>query len=98
MGAQFKLMAKGPIMKNVAYLTRLELFANYFENVGNIDVNWEGLIDMKINDYLSANIRLELIYDDDIEIYTGTDDEGLEHFGPRMQIKQLFGLGVSMKF
>lgn len=98
LGAHFKMMYKANLMKNVDFQTKLELYANYMENFGNIDVNWEALIDMKINDFLSCNIRVETIYDDDIDILTGIDDEGIEHYGPRMQIKQLFGLGLSYKF
>ena len=64
----------------------------------NIDVNWDGMLDLKVNDYLSANIRVELIYDDDILIKTGEDAEGNEFFGPRLQVKQLFGLGLSYKW
>ncbi len=98
LGAQLKLRYKTKVWTNVDFMTRLELFTNYFENFGNIDVNWEGLLEMKVNDYLSANIRVELIYDDDIDILTGVDDEGVEQFGPRLQVKQLFGLGLSYKF
>jgi hypothetical protein len=92
------MLFKMDLMKNVNFQTKLELYANYFDNFGNIDVNWEGLIEMKINDYLSTNIRAELIYDDDIKILTGKDDLGNETFGPRLQIKQLFGLGLALKF
>lgn len=97
-GAHLKIMFKQRLMENVDFQTKLELYANYFENFGNIDVNWEGLIDMKINSFLSANIRVELIYDDDIDIATGLNEEGVEQYGPRLQIKQLFGLGLSYKF
>jgi len=98
MGAQIKLMYKAHVWENVDFITKLELFTNYFENFGNIDVNWEALLEMKVNDYLSANLRVEMIYDDDIDILTGVDDDGTEHFGPRLQIKQLFGLGLSYRF
>jgi hypothetical protein len=97
-GAHLKLMYKANIWTNVDFLTKLELYANYIDNFGNIDVNWEGLINMKVNDYLAANIRVELIYDDDIAIPTGTDEAGITHYGPRVQIKQLLGIGLSYKF
>lgn len=97
-GAHLKAMYKAKVMKNVDFQTKLELYMNYFENFGNVDVNWEGMLDMKINDFLSTNIRVELIYDDDIDILTEVQDDGTELFGPRMQIKQLFALGVNFKF
>jgi len=98
LGAHLKLMYKAKVLENVDFINKLELFTNYLENFGNVDLNWEGILDMKINDYLSANLRVELIYDDDIDISTGVDDEGIEQFGPRLQIKQIFGLGLSYKF
>ena len=98
MGAHLKMMYKRQLMTNVNLQTKLELYANYFDNLGNVDVNWETLIEMKVNKSLSANFRFEIIYDDDVKIPTGTDSEGNQSFGPRMQIKQLFGLGLAYKF
>ena len=97
-GAHFKAQYKKSIWTNVDFATKLELYTNYFENFGNIDVNWDFGLEMKVNDFLSANFRVETIYDDDIMISTGTDDEGVETFGPRMQLKQLFGMGLTYKF
>jgi len=97
-GAHIKIMYKAKVWDNVDFITKLELYANYLENFGNVDVNWEGLLDMKINQYLSANLRVEVIYDDDIDIPTGTNEAGNQTFGPRMQLKQMFGLGISYKF
>ena len=96
-GAHLKMLFKKNVMKNVDFLTRLELFANYFENFGNIDVNWDALLDMKINNYLSASLRVEVIYDDDINVKT-KDSEGNEIYAPRMQLKEIFGLGLSYRF
>ena len=97
-GAFFKLIAQKELMTNVTGFTRVELYTNYFENFGNIDVNAEALLDFKINEVLSTNLRVELIYDDDIFVQTGTDQDGAGIGGPRTQIKQLFGLGVNVKF
>jgi hypothetical protein len=60
---------------------------------GIIDVNWESKLDMKINNWLSANLILHLIYDRDIRfevtdangIITGTED--------RIQFKEYLGVG-----
>ena len=98
LGAHLKMLYKVDVWTNVDFQTKLELWANYIYHVGNIDVNWEGLLNMKVNDYLSANVRLELIYDDDIKVPLGTDDAGVTHYGPRVQLKQLFGMGLSYSF
>jgi hypothetical protein len=94
MGATVKTEFKTPVVKNVDLATGLTLFSNYFNNPQNIDVNWDVALNMKINDFLSANLLTNLIYDHDILI--PVDDEG--NTGRRIQLKQLFGVGLSYKF
>jgi len=94
MGATVKSEFKTPVVKNVDLATTLTLFSNYFNNPQNIDVNWDISLNMKINDFLSANLLTNLIYDHDILI--PIDDEG--NTGRRVQLKQLFGVGLSYKF
>ena len=89
-GAFVKMQYTSDIMENVGFRTKLDLFSNYSENPGNIDVNWEVMIAMKINKYLSANINTQLVYDDDINA-PGKN-------GPRVQFKEVFGLGFAYKF
>jgi hypothetical protein len=55
-------------MDNVLFKTKLDVFSNYLQNPENIDVNWEVLVSMKVNKYLSASITTNLIYDHDINI------------------------------
>ncbi|MFA5327768.1 MAG: DUF3078 domain-containing protein [Prolixibacteraceae bacterium] len=89
MGAFAKFELKTDVMKNVSLNSKLDLFSNYFHNPGNIDINWDLLINMKINDFLSANLITNLIYDDDIKI---------DNRGPKIQFKEMFGLGLNLKF
>lgn len=93
-GGFVKVGFKQEIWENVNLNTKLELFSNYFEEPQNIDVNWDVLISMKINEYLSANLNTQIIYDDDINF---VDDEGNKH-GPRIQFKEVFGVGFSYNF
>ena len=79
-------------MKNINLQTKLELFSNY-EEATHIDVNWEVLVAMKVNKYISATISTQLIYDHDIDIL---DSDG--KVGPRTQFKEVIGVGVSYKF
>jgi len=80
------------LMKNVALMSKIDLFSNYLENPQNIDVSWETQIALKVNKYVSVNINTHLIYDDDIDIVV--DDKA----APRVQFKEIFGLGFSYKF
>ncbi len=87
------------LMENVAYKTNLELFSNYLDKPQNIDVNWDNSINLKINTFLSANIRLTMIYDDDIHIsYDSNNDGILDKKGPKLQLRNIFGVGLSYKF
>ncbi len=92
-GGSATMGAKKEIMKNVTLTSTLGLFSNYIENAKNIDVDWKVMINMKINDYLSANLNTHLIYDDDIAYI----DEDGEH-GARVQFKEVFGVGLTYKF
>jgi len=67
-GAFISAKIKQTIAKNIVLSTKLDLFNNYFENPQNIDVNWDVLINMKVNKFISASINTTLIYDDDIPI------------------------------
>jgi hypothetical protein len=93
-GGFLKIGYNKEIWGNVSLNTKIEFFSNYLEQPQNVDVNWEMLISMKINEYLSANLNTQLIYDDDINYI---DDSGKEH-GPRVQLKEVFGVGFSYKF
>lgn len=98
-GASFKGTYKVTLIENVDLQTKLELFANYIENTENIDVNWETLIAMKINKFLTASITTNLIYDDDINIQIDDDNDGVvDAMGPRTQFKEVLAIGLSFKF
>jgi hypothetical protein len=93
-GGSVKVGVNREIMENVTFTSTLDLFSNYLNNPQNIDISWRAMVNMKINEYLSANISTHLLYDDDIGY---TDDEGINH-GPRIQFKELLGVGFSVKF
>ena len=83
------------IIKNVTYKTKLELFSNYKKNPQNIDVFWTNMITMKVNKWLSANVSVDMIYDDDVKEFENTKTGVM---GPRLQVKQVLGIGLTAKF
>lgn len=105
MGAFVKLSYKDDIFENVNLDTKIDLFSNYVENPQNVDINWETLITMKVNSWLSATLTTQLIYDDDILI--GGEDAVLDENGdietpaiiggPRTQFREVFALGLSFQ-
>jgi hypothetical protein len=93
---------KDEFLKNIAFTTKIDLFSNYRENPQNIDVNWETLIAMKVNKFLSVNFNTVLMYDDNIKVPVDRNGNGIfestEAPGPRTQFKEILGVGFSYKF
>jgi hypothetical protein len=81
------------LAKNINLTSSLELFTDYFKDFGNIDVNWNVLLSLKVNKWLAATINTQLIYDDDVTIKKDANDPG----GPRTQFKEMIGVGLSYK-
>lgn len=104
-GAYLKAFFKKDIIENVNLESKLALFNNYTDkdpgNRKNIDVDWETNIVMKINKFITANLILHLIYDENIKVPIFEKVNGVKTKvgeGSRLQIKQVFGLGFSYKF
>ena len=98
MGAFVKFLYTDQVMENVTFKGKLELFSNYFNNPGNIDVNLETLFSFKINKWLAASWSMNLLYDDDIDISVYDQNNSLVGFGPRAQIKNVLSMGVAYTF
>jgi hypothetical protein len=93
---------KSDFMKNVSFTTKIDLFSNYVKNPQNIVVNWENLVAMKVNKFISVSFITDLIYDDKIKVPfdrngNGTIESG-ESVGSKIQFKEIFGVGFSYKF
>lgn len=93
-GGTIKIGVNKEILKNVNLSSTLDLFSNYINSPQNIDIGWKTMINMKINELLSATISTHLLYDDDISY---TNPEGVKG-GPRVQFKEILGIGFSVKF
>ncbi len=93
-GASVRVEAQKEIVKNVTAITKLDLFSNYFHNPQNIDVDWTFMLNMKVNEWMSANLLTQMIYDDDIKIKNKDNEKG----SPMIQFMEMFGVGLSFKF
>jgi hypothetical protein len=97
-GGYIKLQFKREFNKNITFENNIELFSNYLKKPENVDVVWTTLTSFKLNKLLTATLNTHLIYDDDVRIPVDRDGDGnKESSGPRVQFKQLFGLGFSYK-
>jgi hypothetical protein len=98
-GGYVRMMYKCKIMENISYQTNLGLFSNYANNPANIDVNWDNVLNMKVNKYISASITTSLIYDDDIDVAETNKNTGEQDIlGPRTQFKYVLGVGFAYIF
>jgi hypothetical protein len=83
---------KKELLKNIEYRTRLDLFSDYVANPQNIDVFWTNIFYMKINKIIGVVYNFDLQYDDDTKIF------GYRKNRPDIQLKSIFGVGLSYKF
>ena len=95
--AEFGALAKGSFTKkfneNVLFGTVLSLTSAY-KTIGNVDVDWTMSLDWKLNKYFTFKVNTYLLYDDDIKFI---DKDGNKK-GPRIQFKEVIGLGLGYIF
>lgn len=84
LGASVSTYYKVNIMTNVSIENRLNLYSNYLDNPQNVDIDYQMNVVMKINKYLTANVSIQAIYDDNA--IKGT------------QIREVFGLAANYGF
>lgn len=83
-GAAVNAYYKLTLIENVTMENILNLYSNYLDNPQNIDIDYQMNIVMKINKYMSANVALQTIYD--------------ENAISKVQVREVFGLGVNFGF
>ncbi|GFD72540.1 MULTISPECIES: DUF3078 domain-containing protein [Tenacibaculum] len=84
LGAAVNAYYKLDVMKNVSVENILNLYSNYLEDFQNVDIDYTVNVVMKVNKYLSANLSMQAIY----------DDNAFKGF----QTREVFGLGVNYGF
>ncbi|UMY66078.1 MULTISPECIES: DUF3078 domain-containing protein [unclassified Flavobacterium] len=88
---------KATVAKNITYENRLSLYTDYLNRFGNIDTDWQGTLDLVVNEYIRANIGFHVIYDDDIKANEERDGKQVQ-VGPKIQLKQMLGIGAVYNF
>ena len=53
-------------MKNVIWENNYSVYVNYLEKTKNVDFDWNSNIRFKVNNQISGNFVLHLLYDDDL--------------------------------
>ena len=105
LGGYLRWNLKWSLMENVTWTHQIDLFSNYLDSPENIDVNWTGLLELKINASLRTTISTHLIYDNDVLLEkeparTETNDQGVTveipaRIGPGTQFKEVLSVGFS---
>jgi len=82
-GAYASIKYNKSITRWASYTGRLDLFSNYKRNPQNVDILFTNLLTLKFNKWLGSTVSLDMIYDDDIL--------------KKLQMKEIFGLGITLK-
>ncbi|MFV8341843.1 DUF3078 domain-containing protein [Flavobacterium sp. XS2P39] len=88
---------KKEIFKNVNIENRISVYSDYINNFGNVDVDYDLLLDLVVNQYVKANIGTRIVYDDDIKSKKEIDGKQVTE-GAKIQLKQLLGVGIVYAF
>ena len=94
LGAYLKARAERDVMQNVKVISTADFFTAYDSSFGNVVINWDLLISLKINQFLSASVNTTLKYDNDVKVVE--DDGSLS--GPKVQFKEMIGVVLAYNF
>jgi hypothetical protein len=99
LGAFAKITIKKEILENVILSTKADFFTDYLYNFGAIDVNWNLILLMKVNKFITATVTMDLIYDEDIAIILEKNNAGeATRVGPAVQFKETVGVGLTYTY
>lgn len=90
-GAFASITYNKKVRENITYIGKLDLFSNYKSHPENIDLMMNNMLTFQISKILSASFGVDLIYDDDIKLFGKNNDS------PALQIKQVMGVGLTVK-
>lgn len=88
------------VAENVEMRHRISLYTDYLSSFGNVDIDWELNFNFIVNEFISASLGTHVIYDDDILFDAKKDANGriTDPGKPRIQFKQLLGVGAAYSF
>ena len=98
MGAYLKARLQKKIIENVEIISTLDFFTAYDKSFGNVDINWDLMLNMKINKFLSATVNTTLKYDNDVKTIKIAEDGTEVKHGAKVQFKEMLGIGVAYNF
>lgn len=88
LGWNINSVYKRKLMENTDFQTKLNLFSSY-KDLKHIDVNWENMLLLKVNKYITSTVSTNIIYDNDIK-----DSDGKA----KWQLKEVIAVGFLYNF
>lgn len=88
---------KKEIFKNITIENRLSLYSDYINKFGNVDIDYDLTLELVVNEHVKTNIGMHVIYDDDIKAKEEINGQQVT-VGPKLQLKQILGVGVVYNF
>jgi hypothetical protein len=95
-GASLDAYYKFNLAKNIQLENSLKLFENYLKRQGNIYADYALNLYMKVNKLVTVNAGVELINDPNAQI--AKTENGVTSNHSLLQVKQIFGAGLTYKF
>ncbi|HNP54038.1 MAG TPA: DUF3078 domain-containing protein [Ferruginibacter sp.] len=79
------------INDHLSFKSKLDLFSNYKQDPGNIDLFWSSVLTAKVTKYINFSLNVDMIYDDNTANVNPAK-------GPAPQWLQLMGIGFAYNF
>lgn len=92
LGMGFRAQIDRELFKNIGIKSNLNTFAGYHD-LSRWVVNWDILVVMKVNRYISTNFGTQLIYDPDVAV---PRKDGTK--GPGLQAKYVMNVGFNIAY
>ena len=97
LGAYAKIGINTKLHQNISLLSTTDFFSAYDHTFGNVMVNWDVLLSMKITRYLTSTLNLSLKYDDNTKTMEMLNGAAVQR-GARVQFKEMLGIGIAYTF
>lgn len=84
LGASVSAYYKEELFENITFENTLNLYADYLEKTKNVDLDYTLNVALQVNKYISTNLALQLIYD--------------ENAISGLQVREVLGVGLKYAF
>ena len=96
-GLNTDIFYRRSINSSITYETKYKMFINYLQPTGNLDVNWENTLHMKLTENINMRLLIHLIYDQKVKspVYDANDVKIGDK--TKLQLKEFFTVGFNYK-